>query len=231
MSMRRFRRVVALGIVIAIVAIGLRPTALGVWLEDDVALQWLFSVRGPVEPPGNVVVVSIDKTSSDQLGLNKDVWPPPRHIHASVVRSLSRRGVSAIIMDVFFKDRRTLADDQDLANAIAESGKVALFESVERIKYGSGEIVQTRSPISLFRDAALATAVFPLPDGGNVRAFWTFFDATTGRVATLPAVALQIHELPNLGRMVSLLEAAGITVTDVPGRIATTADSQRLMTI
>jgi adenylate cyclase len=227
--MRRLRRVVGLAVFIAIIGIGLRPTAIGVWLEDDLALQWLFAIRGPVKPPSNVVVVSIDKGSSDQLGLNKESWPPPRHIHANVVRALSRQGVSAIIMDVFFKDPRTVAEDQDLANAIAESGKVALFERVDRLKYGAGEIVQRRSPISLFRDAALATAVFPLPDEEDVRVFWTFFDATSARVATLPSVALQIQALPRLGPMRLLLERAGINLTNLPGRVATVDDTQRLM--
>lgn len=228
--MRRFRRVVGLGIVSALIALGLRPTAIGVWLEDGLALKCLFAVRGTIKPPRDVVVVSIDKTAADQLGLKKDLWPPPRHIHADVVRSLSRHGVSAIVMDIFFKDRRTLDEDQDLANAIAESGKVALFESIDRLNYGAGEIVQTRSPISLFRNAAVATGVFPLPDT-DVRAFWTFFDATDGRIATLPAVGLQIHALPLADRMMSLLQTAGIKVTDVPAQVATASDSQRLMAI
>ncbi len=227
--MRRLRRVVGLAVFIAIIGVGLRPTAIGVWLEDDLALRWLFAVRGPAEPPPNVVVVSIDKSSSDQLGLRKDGWPPPRQIHASVVRSLSRHGAAAIMMDVFFKDRRTVPEDQDLADAIAESGKVALFERVDRLKYGAGEIVQRRSPISLFRDAAIATAVFPLPDEDDVRVFWTFFDATSVRVATLPSVALQIHALRLLGPMRSLLERAGINLTNLPNRVATVDDTQRLM--
>ena len=229
--MRRFRRIVGLAVTIASIGIGLRPTAIGVWLEDDLALQWLFSVRGPVEPPRNVVVVSIDKTSSDQLGLRTDVWPPSRHIHASVIRSLSRHNVSAIILDVFFKDRRTLAEDNDLSNAIAESGKVALFESVDRLRYGGSDIVQTRSPISLFRDAARATAVFPLPEAANVRVFWTFFDATAERVPTLPAVALQLHTLPYLDRLVSLLGKTEINLSDLPKRVVTVTDTRQLMTV
>src|SRR3954469_8914959 len=146
--MRRLRGIAGLGIFIAIVGIGLRPSPPGVWLEDDLALSCLFSVRGPIAPPANVVVVSIDKTSADQLGLTKTVWPPPRHIHASVIRRLSLHGVSAIVMDVFFRDRRTVAEDDDLANAISESGRVALFESAERLNYGGSEIIQTRAPIA-----------------------------------------------------------------------------------
>ncbi len=229
--MRRFRSVLGLGIVIAAIGIGLRPTGVGVWLEDEFALPCLFTVRGPVEPPRNVVVVSIDKTSADQLGLRKDEWPPPRHIHARVIRSLSRHGVSAIIMDVFFKDQRTLAEDDDLAHAIAESGKVALFESVDRLRYNGSEIIQTRSPIPLFREAALATAVFPLPEGAHVRHFWTFFDATAGRVPTLPSVALQLHTLPHIGHLVSALQKGSGTLSDLPGRVATVDESRQMMTV
>lgn len=229
--MRRFRSVLGLGIVIAAIGIGLRPTGVGVWLEDEFALACLFTVRGPVEPPRNVVVVSIDKTSSDQLGLRKDEWPPPRHIHAGVIRSLSRHGVSAIIMDVFFKDQRTLAEDGDLAQAIAESGKVALFESVERLRYNGSEIIQTRSPIPLFREAALATAVFPLPEGANVRHFWTFFDATAGRVPTLPAVALQLHTLPHISHLVSAVQKGSSPLSGLPGRVANVDEFRQMMTV
>jgi adenylate cyclase len=228
--MRRLRKALGLGVAIAAIGIALRPTAVGVRLEEDLGLRWLFTVRGPVEPPGGVVVVSIDKSSSDQLGLT-ETWPPSRHVHASVLRSLSRHGVSAIIMDVFFKVRRTPAEDDDLANAIAESGRVALFESVDRLRYSGGEIVQTRSPIERFRRAALATAAFPLPEGASVTFFWTFFDATSGKLPTLPAVALQIMALPHLDRFGSLLREAGVHLTALPGEVRTAAGFRELMDV
>jgi adenylate cyclase len=228
--MPRFRKGVGLGVFIAAIGIGLRPTAVGVRLEEGLALGWLFAVRGPVEPPRGVVVVSIDKSSSDQLGTKSDNWPPPRHVHASVIRSLSRHGVSAIVMDVFFRVHRTPVEDSDLADAIAESGNVALFEWVDRLTYTGGEIVQTRSPIEQFRDAALATAAFPLPEGAAVKYFWTFFDAPARTVPTLPAVALQIQALPDLGRFLSVLRQAGVSnLTDLPARVATFRDCRQLM--
>ena len=230
--MRRFRKAVGLGFLIAAIAIALRPTPVGLRIEEELALRWLFTVRGPVDPPRGVVVVSIDKPSSDQVGLTKEEWPPPRHVHASVVRSLSRHGVSAIMMDVFFKVRRTTADDDDLARAMAESGKVALFESVDRIRYAGGEIVQTRLPIEQFRKSALATAAFPLPEGPAVSFFWTFFDATAGKVPTLPAVALQIHALPYLDRFAAVLRQSGVAnLADLPVSVRTVEESRQLMTV
>ena len=63
--MRRFRKALGLGVVIAAIGIGFRPTAAGVRLEEELGLRRLFAVRGPVEPPRDVAVVSIDKTSLD----------------------------------------------------------------------------------------------------------------------------------------------------------------------
>jgi adenylate cyclase len=227
-----FRKAVGFAVFIAALGMVLRPTGVGVRLEEDLARGWLFSVRGAVEPPRGVAVISIDKTSSDQLGLNKEDWPPPRHVHAAVVRSLTRHGVSAIILDVFFRNQRNPAEDADLAAAMAESGKVALFERVERLKYSGGEIVQLRSPIEQFRTMALATGAFPLPDRSPVTFFWTFLDATPGKVPTLPAVALQMHALPHLDRLLSLLRDEGITnLTDLPGRVGTVDDFRQVMTV
>ena len=177
--MSRFRKGIGLGVFIAAIGIVLRPTAVGVRLEEDFALGWLFAIRGPVEPPPAVVVVSIDKSSADRLGLTTANWPPPRQIHASVIRSLSRHRVSAIMMDVFFKVHRTPVEDDDLADAIAASGNVALFEWVDRAPVPrGGEIVQTRSPIEQLRDAAIATAAFPLP---RARPSDTFGPSSTPR--------------------------------------------------
>ena len=216
--MPRFRKGVGLGVFIAAIGIVLSPTAVGVRLEENLALQWLFAVRGPIDAPPGVAVVSIDKASSDQLGLTKEVWPPSRRVHAGVIRSLTRHGVSAIVMDVFFRrppdaGGRRRPGGRDRARA----GRSVCSRSVDRIRYRR-EIVQTRSPIEQLRNAALATAAFPLPEGETVRFFWTFVDASAGKVPTLPAVALQIHALPHLQRFGSLLRQAGISnLTDLPG--------------
>jgi adenylate cyclase len=230
--MAGFRKAVGLAIFIAALGIVLRPTEVGVRLEEDLARRWLFAVRGAVDPPADVAVISIDKTSYDQHGLNKEDWPPPRHVHASVVRSLTRRGVSAIILDIFFRSQRNPAEDADLAAAMAESGKVALFERVDRLKYSTGEIVQLRSPIEQFRRVALATGAFPLPDRSPVTFFWTFLDATPGKVPTLPAVALQMQALPHLDRLLSLLRDEGLTnLADLPSRVATVDEFRQVMNV
>ena len=228
--MARLRRAVAFGAIIAVVGVALSLGPIGAALEDNWGLTWLFQARGQVDPPANVFVVSIDRTSSDQLGLDKDAWPPPRHVHAAIVRSLSSRGVSAIVMDVFFRVPRTAAEDADLADAIAASGRVALFESVGRQWLERDEIVQTREPIAPLRDAAAAVGAFPLPDTALVHFFWTFFDSAQGRTPTLPAVALQIHGFALRERLLALLAHAGARdLAEVPTRTASASDFRQMM--
>jgi adenylate cyclase len=185
-----------------------------------------------------VVVVSIDRTSAQQmdpasahrLGLDTGDWPPPRHVHAAVIRSLSRRGASAILMDVFFRVPRSQAQDGDLAEAIAESGTVTLFERVDRVRVSGAETMQTRSPIDSLRKAALATAPFPLPERALIHSFWAFFEASSGLTPTLPAVVLQIHALPLLDRFFFLLQQAGVRNLSPPSSpVVSSSDFRQLM--
>jgi adenylate cyclase len=230
--MSRLRKALALGLLVATGGLGLCATAVGMRLEDDLALPWLFTIRGPVDPPSDVVVVSIDKIAVGQTGLDTEKWPPSRAVHARVVRALSAYGVSTIVMDIFFRVPRSAAEDDDLADAFRQSGRVTLFESVTRQSFSGGEIVQIRSPIEPLRGAAIAVGSFPLPDSATISFFWTFFEATAGKVPTLPAVALQIHGLPVLNPLIALLRRAGTRdLADLPGRVASVADSQQLMRV
>ncbi len=73
--MDRYRKAVVTGALIAAVGLCLSLTVTGRGLADDVGLRWLSAIRGPVASPPDVVVVNIDKASSDQLGLDIDRWP------------------------------------------------------------------------------------------------------------------------------------------------------------
>ena len=205
----RLRKSILLGLLVAALGMLLRPTSLGVRLEEEVGLRWLFALRGPVAPPPDVIVVSIDKGSAQQLGMEPGAWPPPRRIHAAIIRSLHRHGVSAIVMDVWFEGHRVPEDDDELARAMAESGNVVLVQRVDRPRIpGAGVSTELlKSPITQFQQSAISLAPFPLPRTSPTPVFWPFFDTPAGIVATLPAVALQIHALPILDRLLSVLRA------------------------
>ena len=210
----------------------LRPTSLGVRLEEEVGLRWLFALRGPVAPPPDVVVVSIDKASAQQLGMEPGAWPPPRRFHAAILRSLHRHGVSAILMDVWFEGHRVPADDDELARAIAESGNVVLVQRVDR-PHVSGPDVSTellKSPITQFQESALSLAPFPLPRSSPTPVFWPFFDTPSGVVATLPAVGLQIYGLPLLDHLRSALGQAGVrSAAGLPRRVSSPEGTRQLI--
>jgi adenylate cyclase len=231
--MTRLRKAVVLGAMVGALGFVLRLTDVGTRLEEDTGLGWLFSLRGPVSPPRDVVVVSIDRASAQQGDFDTESWPLPRHVHASVIRALASRDVSAIVMDVLFDTHRSPADDDDLARALAQSGKVVLAQSVNRIRLPDAdlEIDQLTNPIDELQQRALALAPFPLPDDSQVHFFWPFFMTSAGELPTLPAVALQIHALPALDRLVATIEEAGaLEAGEAPRLVSSAADSRRLMT-
>ena len=230
----RIRKGVILGLAVGAIGILLRPTSLGLRLEEEVGLRWLFTLRRPVAPPPDVVVVSIDKGSAQQLGMDPGEWPPPRRVHARVIRSLNRYALSALVMDVWFEGHSSADDDADLARALAESGNVVLVQRVDRgLVPGAGvstELLQ--SPIRELEESAVSLAPFPLPRGSTTPFFWPFFETSAGMVPTLPAAALQIHALPVLDRLLSLLDASGArNLNELPRRVTSVAESARLMRV
>jgi adenylate cyclase len=231
--MLRYHKAIALGLVVGALGVAARPTRLGLQLEEDVGLRSLFTVRGRLQPPTDVLVVTLDKGSAQQLGLDTRDWPPPRQVHASVIRALAAQGAAAIVMDIRFETHRSPADDESLADAIGSSGNVALAQHIDRLRVPGVdvEIEQIHSPIDLLQKRALSLAPFPLPEGSLTHSFWTFFATSSGEVPTLPAVGLQIQALPVMDRFVGLLDSAGIKELGLPSPVRSVEDSRRLMDV
>jgi adenylate cyclase len=230
----RVRRGVVLGLVVGMIGILLRPSRVGVRLEEEVGLPWLFAVRGPVEPPPDIAIVSIDKGSAQQLGMDTREWPPPRHVHTRLIRNLNLQHVSAIAMDVWFEQNRSPEDDDDLARAMAESGNVVLVQRVDRPRVRGPDVStqSLQSPIIQLQQSAVGLAPFPLPRSPLTSFFWPFFETSAGTVPTLPAAALQVHALPLLNRLLSLLDQAGVrNLDDLPRSVISIADSRNLMQV
>ena len=227
----RLRSGILLGIAVGAIGVLLRPTSVGVRLEEEIGIRWLFAMRGPATPPPDVVVVSIDKSAAQQLGMDPAEWPPPRRVHARVIRSLHRQGVSVIVLDIWFPTHREPADDEDLAQAIVESGNVVLVQRVDRPRLPragiSTDLIQ--SPISELQKGAVGLAPFPLPRNSPAPVFWPFFESSNGLVPTLPAAALHARAMPAFGRLVPLLNTAGVKNLDLLSRPVSTAGEARLM--
>ncbi len=171
--------------------------------EVDLGLDWLFGLRGPRPTPANVVVVTIDRESSDHLGLPNEPEKWPRSLHAHLVRNLASQGAQVIAFDVIFDEPRDAEQDRLFAAAIRDAGNVVLFEYLKKdnrpVMDDDGapvlgvSIEKRVPPIPELAEAASALAPFPLPKFPiKVSQVW-LFKTGSGDVPTLPAIAFQIY--------------------------------------
>jgi adenylate cyclase len=92
---------------LAIVALGATGVAIVAYETDLLrslelsTINTRFSIRGRRRPPANIVLVEIDATTFDELGLQ---WPFPRRVHARVIENITRDHPRAIAYDVQFTE-------------------------------------------------------------------------------------------------------------------------------
>src|SRR5215475_8770561 len=111
-------KALGLGFVVGLLGVVLSFTQTAKHFEEDLGLDLLFTLRGITTPPPEAVVVSIDRDSSENLGLpdNPDKWP--RSVHAKLVDRLVEAGAKAITFDVHFIEPKAPEDDRLFAEAI-----------------------------------------------------------------------------------------------------------------
>ncbi len=175
----------------------------GLPLEQNIGLQWLFRLRGAVEPPPNVVVVALDEASAIALGVPEKPREWPRSLHGRLIDALVDRGADVIAFDLTFERPQPPAEDAAFAEAMASSQRVLLVEAIER-RCPQAEAArappvcyeEVRQPVPVLAEAALGLAPFPLPrsPSSSVSAFWAFLGGSMDR-ATLPALAVQAEVL------------------------------------
>ena len=216
----RLRTAIILGLVIGSIGVLLSPFQFMLNIEENTGLGLLFKLRGVEKPSDKVVVVSIEKESSDALNLpnNPDKWP--RSLHARLIDNLVKEGVASITFDVHFIEPRNPKDDQLFAAALKRAGNVIIGEplvtrEVDVNANGDGRsqpavhsIVRIVKPIDLFANAAVATAPFSLPRiPFKVNQYWGF-QTGAGDSPTLPVVTFQLLTLPLYKDFMGLLEKA-----------------------
>ena len=218
----------AFGIITGLVGVVLGLTPLGADFEKHVGLDWLFEVRGAIEPPPEVALVAINERDIAGLGLPKLPRDWPRSIHAELIEKLVERGASVIVFDMDFQRAKLAEDDAEFAHAVADAERVVLFERLNGKRQpifdtqgqqtGTIWVEELVPPIPVLAEAAKALAPFPVPKVQvNVYQFWPF-KPSAGYVATLPAVALQVLALSVQQRWMTVLEQAGATgIEDLPG--------------
>ena len=181
-------------------------TILGFYLEETFGLAWLFELRGPREPPSQVVIVAINQNAARVLGLGAEPRDWPRSTHARLIDKLSAAGARVIAIDLNFKKPSSREHDERLADAMTRANNVVLVASLQRQSQlgpsqaagaaGDPNSERIVPPIAPLARAAVALAPFPLPAvPERVNESWTFkFGAE--ELPTLPIVAFQVYALP-----------------------------------
>lgn len=217
--MRELVRAGLIGVATAALGLALALSPLGASLEERLGLTWLFSLRGAVEAPGDVVVVGLDRRSAERMGLPEKIRDWPRDLYARLIKGLDEGGAPVVVFDLILEREREAGFDALLVEAIRGSGKVVLFEALElqREPVGGGalaalgllETQRLRPPINDLAEAAAGLGPFPLPIvPDRVSQVWLFQPGAGGR-PTLPAVAVQQRAIGVFERWLSLLNRAG----------------------
>ncbi|HKC94919.1 MAG TPA: adenylate/guanylate cyclase domain-containing protein [Nitrospira sp.] len=206
------------GFVVGLLGIVLSFSQTAKHFEEDLGLDLLFTLRGITTPSPEAVVVSIDRDSSESLGLpdNPDKWP--RSVHAKLVDRLVAAGAKAITFDVHFIEPKVPEDDRLFTEAIRRAGNVILADAMRSKDIpissdgsGPGEttnIVKLTKPYEPFATAAIGTAPFVLPRiPFKVNQYWTFQQGA-GDAPTFPIVSLQEYGRDAFGQLVQLVRQA-----------------------
>ncbi len=198
--------VLTLGLVLTVAGLLIYALPGGFALEENVALDFLFKLRGYRAPPAQVMLVSIDKTSAQQLGLSNDPQTWPREYHARLIERLAEAGAAVIVFDIFFQQPRSVEQDARLADAMRRAGNVVVFSRLEReVQSISGSdaynLERLVPPTAVIFGAAAATAPFALPKVPiKVNQFWTFH-TSAGDPASLPTAALELYAAQDHDRL------------------------------
>jgi adenylate cyclase len=217
--MSRLWKVILFGCLVGFAGLLASPLRFTLGMEEDIGLGLLFKLRGALQAPRDVVVISIDRESSEQLGIpdNPDKWP--RSLHARLTETLAREGAKVVSFDLHFIEPRVAKDDAVFAEAMKKARNVVLTEPIRTKDMplpdgdGSSEssshnIVKVVPPIELFSNAAVATAPFTLPRiPFKVARFFTF-EPGAGDSPSVPMVTLQLYCANAYEHFIRLLEKA-----------------------
>jgi len=115
-------------------------------------LDLLFTLRGPLLPSEDIVIVAIDEPSMAEIGRQ---WPWPRSLHAQLIQKLNQAGARVIGFDILFAEPSTPEDDQAFARALQDAKNVVLVSVFSILDDPLFRQTIRVDPAPLFRDAAI----------------------------------------------------------------------------
>ncbi|MEW7985954.1 MAG: adenylate/guanylate cyclase domain-containing protein [Candidatus Thiodiazotropha sp.] len=205
-------RSTAFGMLIGMLGISINFLPASATWEENFGLSLLFEMRGQRPAPEQVVIISINGQTAEQLGLGEEIPDWPRSLHAQLIERLTEAGVAVIAYDIFFKKSRETAHDEAMVTAIKRAGNVLLVAYLEQQRvldeHVNVHIERLIPPTERFAESAVGIAPFVLPKiPVRVSRFWTF--TGENRLISLPAAALQLFVDPDGSQLNELLQSIG----------------------
>jgi len=196
--------------------LGLSLVSIASQLEENIGLDFLFTLREDREVPSDVIIVTMDRVSARNLNVPPDPRKWPRSLHARLVETLAKQGAAVIAFDMLFDEARSLDHDSLFADAIKNARNVVLCECVEKeiisltdkegAHTGHLHTVKLVPPLPLLAQSAVALAPFVLPKVPvKVSQCWRF-KLGAGDKPTLPVVVFQIFALKAYDEFVRTLK-------------------------
>jgi adenylate cyclase len=199
-------------LLLAVVGVGFTALAIAAY-ETDLfrslelsTVNTRFQIRGPRPPPRDVVLVEIDATSFNELGLQ---WPFPRRVHGRVIANIAREHPKVIAYDVQFTEASNCPpsasgsqppagqcpqahqDELALLTALNNAGGRTVMSTTETDPLGNTRFLGTDGG-ALLREVGsqAANALLPTDPGGVLRRV----DYSVGRLKTLAVVSSEVAE-------------------------------------
>jgi diguanylate cyclase (GGDEF)-like protein/PAS domain S-box-containing protein len=136
--------------VVAALAIVLSTSLHGALRNALVDLRFAWEPR---QASGDIVVVAIDASSIDEIG----VWPWPRRLHADLLRRLESAGVRDVVFDVDFSTPSDPASDRAFVDALESAGGSVVLPSFKQP--GADGAVHINLPLRKFADHSWSAVV------------------------------------------------------------------------
>jgi adenylate cyclase len=152
-------------VAVGVLAVGLSITAYATHLLRQPELGTVdtrFAIRGGQPAPKDIVLVSIDDNTFNDLG--KVRFPFPRRLHAQVIDRLHADGAKVIGYDVQFTEQTDQADDNALIEAVARAPGMVLA-ATETDEHGHTRVLGGDEVLRQVGARAGNTLISPDADG------------------------------------------------------------------
>jgi adenylate cyclase len=168
---RHIRRMLLIAVALVTAGLAIVAYATGTFTSlEGSTIDTRFSIRGHERPPSNLVLVTVDATTFDDLNMQ---WPFPRRVDGRVISRIAAEHPAAIAFDVQLTEPSQLGQGDELAllNAINDSHGKTVFSTNETDAKGNTRFLGSTEGTKLLSEVGSrpAEGSFPFDRGGVIR--------------------------------------------------------------